>query len=45
MNSYVKKLLLGRTLFYGYNDINLPNKLCIKKNKIFIYTKNPHLKI
>lgn len=43
MNSYVKKLLLGRTLFYGYNDINLPNKLCIKKNKIFIYTKNPQI--
>ena len=45
MSSSVKKFLSHRTLFYGFHDANLPSKLSIKKNKIFVYSKNPKILI
>tara|TARA_A100001015_G_C14933818_1_gene689568 strand:+ start:626 stop:1099 length:474 start_codon:yes stop_codon:yes gene_type:complete len=45
MSSSIKKLLSYRTLFYGFHDANLPSKLSIKKNKIFVYAKNPKILI
>lgn len=31
----------GRTLLYGYNDVNLPKIVINKKNDFYIYCKNP----